>query len=206
MSSCGVAELDALLDAVEQRRRADRIAGGGETVRHVAHVVVDAEDLLDDDDALGRAGRTGGIGGKREAVGGFQFDDLTHGCVLPNFGCCMWCQHDAARDCVNGVFSGRAVGPAGLSPCRGTRPILRPSSHPDAAMTDLPLAGLTVLDFGQIFQGPYCTLLLAKAGARCHQDRAARAANRCAGAPSRASRRSSPSPCSIPTSRRSRST
>jgi len=33
-------------------------------------------------------------------------------------------------------------------------------------MTDLPLAGLTVLDFGQIFQGPYCTLLLAKAGAR----------------------------------------
>lgn len=32
-------------------------------------------------------------------------------------------------------------------------------------MTDLPLAGLTVLDFGQIFQGPYCTLLLAKAGA-----------------------------------------
>ncbi|MBW4091115.1 MAG: CoA transferase [Proteobacteria bacterium] len=32
-------------------------------------------------------------------------------------------------------------------------------------MTDLPLAGLAVLDFGQIFQGPYCTLLLAKAGA-----------------------------------------
>jgi CoA:oxalate CoA-transferase len=28
-----------------------------------------------------------------------------------------------------------------------------------------PLAGITVLDFGQIFQGPYCTLLLAKAGA-----------------------------------------
>ena len=32
-------------------------------------------------------------------------------------------------------------------------------------MTDLPLAGLIVLDFGQIYQGPYCTLLLAKAGA-----------------------------------------
>jgi CoA:oxalate CoA-transferase len=29
----------------------------------------------------------------------------------------------------------------------------------------LPLAGLTVIDFGQIFQGPYATLLLAKAGA-----------------------------------------
>ena len=29
----------------------------------------------------------------------------------------------------------------------------------------LPLAGLVVIDFGQIFQGPYATLLLAKAGA-----------------------------------------
>lgn len=29
----------------------------------------------------------------------------------------------------------------------------------------LPLAGVTVLDFGQIFQGPYATLLMAKAGA-----------------------------------------
>ena len=29
----------------------------------------------------------------------------------------------------------------------------------------LPLAGITVLDFGQIYQGPYCTLLMAKAGA-----------------------------------------
>jgi crotonobetainyl-CoA:carnitine CoA-transferase CaiB-like acyl-CoA transferase len=28
-----------------------------------------------------------------------------------------------------------------------------------------PLAGLTVLDFGQIFQGPYATMLMAKAGA-----------------------------------------
>src|SRR4029077_634414 len=29
----------------------------------------------------------------------------------------------------------------------------------------LPLAGLVVIDFGQIFQGPYATLLLAKGGA-----------------------------------------
>ncbi|MDB5404341.1 MAG: yfdE, partial [Rhodopila sp.] len=28
-----------------------------------------------------------------------------------------------------------------------------------------PLAGITVLDFGQIFQGPYATMLMAKAGA-----------------------------------------
>jgi len=31
--------------------------------------------------------------------------------------------------------------------------------------TRLPLSGLVVLDFGQIFQGPYATLLMAKAGA-----------------------------------------
>ena len=29
----------------------------------------------------------------------------------------------------------------------------------------LPLSGITVIDFGQIFQGPYATLLLAKSGA-----------------------------------------
>ena len=29
----------------------------------------------------------------------------------------------------------------------------------------LPLAGLVVIDFGQIFQGPYATLLLASGGA-----------------------------------------
>ncbi len=29
----------------------------------------------------------------------------------------------------------------------------------------LPLAGLVVIDFGQIYQGPYCTVLLAKGGA-----------------------------------------
>ena len=28
-----------------------------------------------------------------------------------------------------------------------------------------PLAGITVIDFGQIYQGPYATLLMAKAGA-----------------------------------------
>jgi CoA:oxalate CoA-transferase len=35
----------------------------------------------------------------------------------------------------------------------------------DTACPVLPLSGITVLDFGQIFQGPYCTLLMAKAGA-----------------------------------------
>jgi crotonobetainyl-CoA:carnitine CoA-transferase CaiB-like acyl-CoA transferase len=40
-----------------------------------------------------------------------------------------------------------------MSDDRGTRP-------------DLPLAGVTVIDLGQIYQGPYATLLMAKAGAR----------------------------------------
>ena len=37
-----------------------------------------------------------------------------------------------------------------------------------AAMTvraNMPLAGITVLDFGQVYQGPYATLLMATAGA-----------------------------------------
>jgi crotonobetainyl-CoA:carnitine CoA-transferase CaiB-like acyl-CoA transferase len=34
------------------------------------------------------------------------------------------------------------------------------------ARTNMPLAGITVIDLGQIYQGPYATLLMAKAGAR----------------------------------------
>ena len=30
---------------------------------------------------------------------------------------------------------------------------------------NMPLAGVTVIDLGQIYQGPYATLLMAKAGA-----------------------------------------
>ena len=32
-------------------------------------------------------------------------------------------------------------------------------------LPDRPLAGVTVLDFGQVYQGPYATLLMAQAGA-----------------------------------------
>jgi crotonobetainyl-CoA:carnitine CoA-transferase CaiB-like acyl-CoA transferase len=35
----------------------------------------------------------------------------------------------------------------------------------DEARPNLPLSGVTVIDLGQIFQGPYATLLMAKAGA-----------------------------------------
>jgi crotonobetainyl-CoA:carnitine CoA-transferase CaiB-like acyl-CoA transferase len=39
------------------------------------------------------------------------------------------------------------------------------AAAPEATAPPLPLSGITVVDFGQIFQGPYATLLLAKAGA-----------------------------------------
>ena len=37
--------------------------------------------------------------------------------------------------------------------------------HTENARPNLPLAGVRVIDFGQIYQGPYATLLMAKAGA-----------------------------------------
>ena len=33
-------------------------------------------------------------------------------------------------------------------------------------MNEQPLKGITVLDFGQVYNGPYCGFLLAQAGAR----------------------------------------
>ena len=42
---------------------------------------------------------------------------------------------------------------------------LLPFARELSAAMNTPLAGITVLDFGQIFQGPYATLLMAKAGA-----------------------------------------
>jgi crotonobetainyl-CoA:carnitine CoA-transferase CaiB-like acyl-CoA transferase len=38
-------------------------------------------------------------------------------------------------------------------------------SEPTGNRPNLPLAGITVIDLGQIYQGPYATLLMAKAGA-----------------------------------------
>src|SRR5882672_10778494 len=38
-------------------------------------------------------------------------------------------------------------------------------SRASETTASLPLSGITVIDFGQIFQGPYATLLLAKGGA-----------------------------------------
>ena len=46
-----IADIDAGLDAVENRRRDGEIACRREAVGHRADVMVDAENLLDDDDA-----------------------------------------------------------------------------------------------------------------------------------------------------------
>ena len=60
---------------------------------------------------------------------------------------------------------------------------------------NLPLAGVVVLDFGQVYQGPYATMLMAKGRRRRDQDRAAATASRCAAAPRRARARPSRSRC-----------
>ena len=67
---------------------------------------------------------------------------------------------------------------------------------------NLPLAGITVVDLGQVYQGPYATLLMAKAGAEVIK------VEPLTGEPLRhriaagARQHSCPSPCSTPTSAR----
>lgn len=48
----------------------------------------------------------------------------------------------------------------------GTTSAPSPSDVGVTPRANMPLAGITVIDFGQIYQGPYATLLMAKAGAR----------------------------------------
>ena len=57
-----------------------------------------------------------------------------------------------------------ALTPAPLHP--QAAPMARAEESPlMPAGANRPLAGITVLDFGQVYQGPYATLLMAKAGA-----------------------------------------
>ena len=72
------------------------------------------------------------------------------------------------------------------------------------AQSPYPLAGITVVDLSQIYNGPYATFLCAQAGAEVIKVEP-RAASTCAGAASLAARRCR-SRCSTPTSARSRST
>src|SRR6201985_2893572 len=53
----------------------------------------------------------------------------------------------------------RAAAPARCSYGTSTERLLMPAG------ANRPLAGVVVLDFGQVYQGPYATLLMAKAGA-----------------------------------------
>jgi len=61
-------------------------------------------------------------------------------------------------------------------------------------LPNLPLAGVTVLDFGQVYQGPYATMLMAKAGADVIKIEPRRA-SRCAAARRPARARPSRSRC-----------
>ena len=74
-----IADVDVALDPVEERRGKRGIALGGEAFGDGAHVPVDAEDLLDDDEAAFRlALRLGDIGADGLAVARLQLDGAAH--------------------------------------------------------------------------------------------------------------------------------
>jgi hypothetical protein len=77
-----VGDVDARLDAPEQVGADGDEALGGQAVADVAHHLVDAEDLLDDDD--GRAGgrRRARHIGREGAVGRGDREGLAHGALL----------------------------------------------------------------------------------------------------------------------------
>src|SRR5690606_801403 len=78
-----VAELDATLDPVEQRRRDDDVALPGIIVAHRADVAVHPEDLLHDDQRAARlARRIGPVHAETMPVGGGTLYDLAHA-LLP---------------------------------------------------------------------------------------------------------------------------
>nr|ABU51111.1 BpiB07 [uncultured bacterium Bio9] len=75
-----VAELDAAFDMIEERRRDCGVAVVGETVGDVAHVRIDAEDFLHDDDAaFRRALRLRDVGADALHARRIEVDLLAHG-------------------------------------------------------------------------------------------------------------------------------
>src|SRR5690606_36071333 len=75
-----VAELDSLLQAVEERRRHDVVALAREAVGDGADVAIDAEDLLKNDHRAARlACRLGHIGPELVAILRGELDHLAHG-------------------------------------------------------------------------------------------------------------------------------
>jgi len=74
-----VADVEALLRAVEHRRRDRHVAVGGIAVGDVLDVAVHAEDLLDDDDGAARfPRRIGAVGVELVAVGCSELDHFAH--------------------------------------------------------------------------------------------------------------------------------
>src|SRR5262249_25617771 len=75
----GIAALEAVLGAIEDGGGQRHVPVGGEAVRHLLDVGVDAEDLLNDDDAgLWLAGGSGAIGAERMTILSLERDHLTH--------------------------------------------------------------------------------------------------------------------------------
>src|SRR5258705_2173117 len=78
-----VARLEAALGAIEDGGGEGDVAVGRESVRDLLDMRVDAEDLLDDDDAgFGLAGRGDPVGAERVAIFGGERDHLTPAGIL----------------------------------------------------------------------------------------------------------------------------
>src|SRR5262249_5996244 len=74
-----ITRLEAALDAVEQRGRDREVTLLGEAIGHALDVVIDAEDLLNDDQRAPRlARRRGLVGGELVSVFGGQIDHFAH--------------------------------------------------------------------------------------------------------------------------------
>ena len=95
----------------------------GEVVAHFADVLVDAENLLDDDDAaLRRAGRIGPIGAELEGVGRGERELLTQ-MNLPMLSTLRTGRAASRRPVLAPLYHGFAgfePGPRGFGPARRT--------------------------------------------------------------------------------------
>jgi len=79
----GVAQFDAGLDAVKERRRDGRIALGRQPVEDIAHMDIHAEDFLDDDDTAFRCSvEVHPIRVEDLVVAGREFYGLSHAVLL----------------------------------------------------------------------------------------------------------------------------
>jgi hypothetical protein len=72
--------------SIEKRGRDRQITLGGEEIRNRADVMIDAENLLDHDNAAARTpGRIGAPRADLDAVARFQGDEPAHSQILPSY-------------------------------------------------------------------------------------------------------------------------